>query len=109
MTFPEIENALVAITGKTYRTFSPEGIEPPYIVWDDDGQSDSLHGDDEMVSQEIEGTIDLFTTIEDDPMFDQIQGALNTAGIGFRYNSKQHEKMTGIYHYEWIWQAVKEL
>ena len=36
MTFPKLENALTAITEKTYRTFAREKEEPPYIVWDDD-------------------------------------------------------------------------
>lgn len=107
MTFPKIENTLKAITTKTHRTFAPEGEEPPYIVWDDDGTEGNLYGAGKLVCQVIQGTIDLFTKDEDDPLFDQIQEGLNAAGIGFKYNSKQTEQDTGITHYEWVWTMTK--
>ena len=103
MIFPKIENTLKAITTKTHRTFAPEEEEPPYIVWDDDSQGETLHGDGKMNYQVIEGTINLFTNDEDDPLFDQIQQGLNSADIAFEYNSKQSEEDTGITHYEWVW------
>ena len=107
MTFPELEATLITVTEKVHRTFATD--EPPYIVWDDDGEAGSLYGDGKMKNQIIEGTIDLFTKDEEEPMFDQIQEALNNAGIGIRYNSKQHEEETGIYHYEWVWNLIKEV
>ena len=105
----KLEQTLVLITEETYRSTAPEGTEPPYLVFDDDGQSDGLYGDGKMVKQGIEGTIDLFTKTEDDPLFDLVQKKLNDAGIGFRYNSKQYEEGTGITHYEWIWNIIRSV
>ncbi len=109
MTFQKIEDALVSVTEKTYRSFAPEGEEPPYIIWDDDAQDESLHGDGKLIYQVIEGTVDLFTKNEDDILFDKIQEGLNTAGIAFRYNSKQLEEDTGITHYEWVWNLKRSV
>ena len=109
MTFPKLENALTAITEKTYRTFAPEKEEPPYIVWDDDDNQKNLYGGGKLLFQVIEGTIDLFTKNEDDPLFDQIQQGLNAAGISFKYNSKQTEDDTGVTHYEWVWGLVRKV
>ncbi|WKY46003.1 hypothetical protein Q5O14_07875 [Eubacteriaceae bacterium ES2] len=94
---------MVSVAQKTYRTFAPDGELVPYIVWDDDGTYGSLSGDGKLVKQVREGTIDLFTREDEDPLFGQIQQALNDAGITFRYNSKQHEEDTDIIHYEWVW------
>ncbi|VUZ27856.1 Uncharacterised protein [Acetobacterium wieringae] len=107
MTFQKIEDALVSVTDKTYRSFAPEGEEPPYIVWDDDDNQNSLYGGGKLICQVIEGTIDLYTKDHDDPMFDQIQKGLNDAGIGYKYNSKQTEEETELTHYEWVWVMTK--
>lgn len=111
MTFQKIEDALVSVTEKTYRSFAPEGEEPPYIIWDHDGQAFSLCGDGETRIQVLEGTVDLITKTEDDPLFGQIQKAMNNAGVGFRYNSKQYEESAGvtITHHEWVWQLPMEV
>lgn len=109
MTFQKIEDALVSVTEKTYRSYAPEGEEPPYIIWDHDGQAMSLCGDGETKIQILEGTIDLITRTEDDPLFGQIQQAMNNAGVGFRYNSKQYEEATEITHHEWVWQLPMEV
>ena len=95
MIFPKLENALGAITDKVYRNFAPEEEEPPYVVWQDEGQERSLYGGGKLFCQVIEGTIDLFTKNEDDPLFDQIQQGLNAAGIAFKLNSNRLKRIPG--------------
>ncbi|WKY44164.1 hypothetical protein Q5O14_16290 [Eubacteriaceae bacterium ES2] len=101
--FQSLKDALLSVSLKTYRGFAPSGERPPYIVWDDDGTNSILSGDGKAKIQVREGTIDLFTRKDDDPLFNQIQKALNNAGITFQYKSKQDEEDTGIIHYEWVW------
>ena len=76
-----------------------------YIVWAEDGQSGSLHGDNQMTEQVIQGTIDYFTKEEYDPNVKKIQQAINSANIPFRLNSIQHEEETGYIHHEWVFEC----
>jgi hypothetical protein len=99
----DVESALFTVLPtKTWHLLPPPDTPGNYIVWGEDGQSDALHGDGKMINQVIQGTIDYFTKTEYDPVKDQIQAALNNAGIGFRLNSTQYETDTGYIHYEWV-------
>lgn len=110
MTLADVKNALLGVLpGKVYHYFTATGAVAPYIVWAEDGQSDSLHGDEIMTDQIIEGTIDLFTKVEYDPLFSGIQDALNNAGIPFRLNHSGYETDTKIFHFEWVWNIEMEV
>ena len=82
-----------------------EAMNPPFIVWAEDNEYGSLEADDYKVGQTLEGTIDLFTLTDNDPLFDAIQNALNAVKIFFRLNSVQYEDETELIHYEWIWRV----
>lgn len=104
MLLSDVKNALLGVLpGKVHHNIAESDEEPPYIVWAEDGQSDSLHGDGIMTGQIIEGTIDLFSKVEYDPLFSKIQEALNNAGIGFRLNHAGYETDTKLFHSEWVW------
>lgn len=77
----------------------------PYIVWAEDGQSDAVWANDRMLGQTIQGTIDLYTRAENDPLFQAVQKALNAAEISFRLNSVQYEDDTGYIHFEWVFEV----
>ena len=77
-----------------------------YIVWAEDMEGESVHGDGKKVEQSIQGTIDYFTKEDEDPMADKIQEALTKADIPFRLSSVQYEEETGYIHYEWIWEVA---
>lgn len=110
MTLADVKNTLLGVLpGKVHHHIAATGAEPPYIVWAEDGQSDSLHGDEIMTDQVIEGTIDLFSKIEYDPLFAEIQTALNEAGIPFRLNYSGYETDTKLFHNEWVWNIETEV
>lgn len=110
MTLADVKNALLGVLpGKVHHNIAEPGEEAPYIVWAEDGQSDSLHGDEIMTDQVIEGTIDLFSKIEYDPLFAGIQNALNDAGIPFRLNYSGYETDTKLFHNEWVWNIETEV
>lgn len=102
MTLSDVKNALLTVSQRVYRYTAIATPTFPYIVWAEDSQSDSLHGDGIMVNQVVEGTIDLFSKTPDDPLIQQIQAALNADGIGFRMNSVQFEPTTKVIHTEWV-------
>ncbi|MDO9492664.1 hypothetical protein [Acetobacterium sp.] len=104
MTLNDVKIALLTVTQNVSRYTAGKDPVFPYIVWADDGESDSLYGDNKMIDQVISGTIDLFTKTVDDPLKSQIQAALNDAGICFSLNSIQREEKDKKFicmHYEW--------
>ena len=102
MTLKQLSALLLTITPNVYHNeaFQEDGS---YIVWAEDGQAASLYANDSMQIQVIEGTIDLFTKIEFDPMFNTIQTTLDGADLTWELNSTQHEEKIGYTHHEWLW------
>ncbi len=80
-----------------------------YILWAEDGQADSMHGDNHMQEQTLSGTLDLYTKTEFDPLFDQVQDAMNRSGIPWRLESVQYEEETEYIHYEWSWEVLNKI
>jgi hypothetical protein len=80
-----------------------------YIVWAEEGQTGSSHSDNIMNIQVYGGTIDLFTKDEYDPLFDDIQTAMNKAGMAWSWNSTQYEEDTGFIHHEWVWEVDRTI
>lgn len=103
-----VRDVLLSIDGIDKRVwhFFAHDRTPPYIVWAEDSQGDSVSGDGAMVHQAISGTVDLFSADLDDvvlPM--KVQEALNSGGIAWRLNSVQYEDDTGLKHLEWVWKV----
>ena len=78
---------------------------PPYAVWQEETEGESVHGNDGKDIQVIQGSIDFFTATDLDPLVDKIQEELSAKKISYRLNSVQYEEETGLIHYEWIWEV----
>lgn len=102
MTLNDIKTALLSVTSNVNR-YDGTGLKGNYIVWAEDGQSESIWADNQMINQAITGTVDYFTKIENDPKVDAIQTALGAIGLSYKLNSVQYEKDTKYIHYEWVW------
>ncbi len=76
-----------------------------YIIWAEDGAAGRLAGNNAVLNQAIQGTIDYFTRQDEDPAVDAIQDALKKAGIPSFLNSVQYEHETGYIHYEWVFEV----
>lgn len=107
-TLSDVETALKTVTSNVghYEVFQEAD---QYIVYAEDGQSDSVWADGEMQEQAIQGTIDYFTKTENDSNVKKIQEALNDAEISFRLNSIQREQDTRYIHYEWVFEVEEWL
>lgn len=105
MILPDLRDLLLEVTDNVYHFEATEQTDK-YIVWAEDSQSDSDHADNEMINQEIEGTIDYFTKDEFDTNVALIQQKLNSADLTWELNSIQHEQDTGYIHYEWLFRMV---
>lgn len=104
MKLHRLRDALLAVCEQVGHYEAPPGVDTPYIVWAEEGQGGSVYADGGMQEQVWVGTVDLFTRTEDDPLFEAVQGALQTAEAAWRLNSVQYEHDTGLIHYEWRWE-----
>lgn len=106
-----IKLALLGVKGMESRVWHYYALDhtPPYIVWAEDGQGQSVSGDGQMVNQAISGTVDLFMAdLDDMELPDAVQTALNGCQCAWRLNSVQFEEDTGLKHYEWVWEVVSD-
>lgn len=102
-----LENVMTALVGVCDNVSHYEAMDKtaPYVVWAEGAEVASLEADNWKGGQTIEGTIDLFTKDEDDPLMDGIPNALNAARIGWNLNSVQYEDETELIHYEWLFRV----
>lgn len=101
----KVRDALLKVSSNVWH-YEAMGKTDKYIVWAEDMEGGSVHGDGKKLEQAIQGTIDYFTKEEGDPTVDRIQEALNGASIPFELSSVQYEEETGFIHYEWIWEVA---
>lgn len=104
MKLTDVRDLLLTV-GVPVHHYHAEKQDDKYIVWAEDGQSDTLSADDMTVDQEIQGTIDYFTKTEYDENVIKIQEALN-GKVVWRLNSVQYEVDTDYIHYEWVFEVV---
>lgn len=90
-----------SVPDRVYHYERPKDVKAPWIVWQEDGEATSLYGDNRKAEQQVHGTIDCYTQTEYDPLLDEIQEALNKAGVGWFLYSVQYEDSTKLIHYEW--------
>lgn len=99
----QITDALNSIEGlPVYHYYKPSEVKDRYCIWAEDSEATSLKANNIKLSQQIQGTIDLFSKQEYDPAVDSIQEVLNASQIGFYQNSIQYEDETGLIHWEWV-------
>ena len=79
--------------------------QPPFMVWAEDHEVNSFHGDNHKGEQAISGYIDYFTKTEFDQTVDQIQEILNDQEVGWTLMSVDYEDTTNLIHYRWSWET----
>ena len=102
----DVKTALTGISDNVYH-YEALNAEAPYIVWAEDNEYNSYSADNRKDGQTIEGTIDLYTKAENDPLMKAIPRALRNAGIVWEYSSTQYEEDTELIHVEWIFRVLE--
>lgn len=99
-----VKAALLSVTDNVGH-YKPIDGTTSHIVYSEDS-SHGLTGDNVIVAQALQGSIDLYEKGETG-LFDKVQTALNTAEIAFYLNSVQYEDndLAGFIHYEWIFEV----
>ncbi len=70
-----------------------------------EGQEDSVVGDNQIHTQSIRGSVDLFVQGISTTDAVTVQNAINGL-VAWRLNSIQYEDDTKLVHYEWIFESV---
>lgn len=102
----ELVQLLTAITQNTYHYSAPPNTHPPYIVWQEFSQSDTMDADGEQVEYAISGTIDVYSTDEKEPIIKEIRKSLDGTDIAFYLKSVQYEQDTGLIHTEYEFDII---
>lgn len=99
-----LKAALLTVTDKVYHY---EGLkdEDRYIVWAEDADN-SVNGDNKVIGQAIQGTVDYFTSLEYDENIDKIQNAMNDAGIAFYLSTQLYDDETKKMQYQWVFEVT---
>lgn len=93
--------------GRVFHYTRPSKTLPSWVVWAEDSESSDFSAGNHKAEQQVHGTIDCYSKTEYDPLFDEIQEALNGAdSIGWRLNSVQYEDETSLIHYEWEFNVI---
>lgn len=100
-----LRDALTPLTDRAYHYHAPAREKPPYIVWAEDG-ANVFNGDNHHAETATQGTIDLYSLDEDDPLSVGIQNTLDGLPCcGWYLNSVQYEEDTGLIHWEWVFEV----
>lgn len=104
----KIRQALISISGLDVSHYYRTEKTPPFCVWAEDGEGESLQAGNHKAEQVVTGSVDYFTKTEDDPKVEAIQAALNAAeNVSWYINSVQYEDdPIGVIHYEWRWEVI---
>ena len=100
-----LRDALTPLTDRAYHYHAPAREKPPYIVWAEDG-ANVFNGDNHHAETATQGTIDLYSLDEDDPLRSGIEETLDDLPCcGWYLNSVQYEEDTGLIHWEWVFEV----
>ena len=81
---------------------APSGM---YGIVSLDSGAGTLAGDQKIIAQAVEGTVDLYLRDIATTYPVTVQGVLNDLnGCAWRLNSVQYENDTGLIHWEWVFQ-----
>ena len=98
-----VKDALLSVADQVYHYGAPANTGAPFVIWAEDSErvmgANNRRGE---VAQQ--GTVDLFTHDEADPLRESIPATLD-GKCCFYKNSTQFEPDTGLIHDEWVFEV----
>ena len=91
-------------TNEIYHYDATGGKGDRYIVWQEEGESDSLFLDNQHDEIVIKGSLDIYTKIEFDDLVDEIIDLFNANGVPFNIISIEYETNSSYIHYSFDWE-----
>ena len=86
----------------SYHYLKPERVVAPYAVWQEQSEKD-FHSDNSKSERVLEGIIDFYTLIENDPKLDLIEEAMESINATWALVTVLYEPETKLVHYSWEW------
>lgn len=94
-----------ALPGLVFHYWRPDSY--PYLVWQEDMESDSFHSGNHKTEQCIHCTADYYTKTEYDANIDVIQEVLNYLCVPWRIEAVQYEEELKLIHYTWEFEVAE--
>ena len=91
-------------TNKIYHYDATGDKGDRYIVWKEEGESDSLFLDNQHDEIMLKGSLDIYTKIEFDDLVDEIIDLFNANGVPFNIISIEYETNSSYIHYSFDWE-----
>lgn len=98
-----LKDALARVTLDCYHFYALPNVEPPYIIWKEDGRTD-LVANGEHTEKAWTGVVDLYTKTENDPLVGKVEDALTSVCAAWSLISVDYESDTERLHYSWDWE-----
>ncbi|WP_305178071.1 hypothetical protein [Faecalibaculum rodentium] len=94
----EFRNLLLEVTGKVYHYYH-QAEDETYIVWTENGEGETQHGDNHKQEVALHFSVELFTKTEYSPVLDALTEKLNESRFAFEYTGVDFEVDTGYIHH----------
>lgn len=91
-------------TNEIYHYDATGGKGDRYIVWQEEGESDSLFLDNQHDEIVIKGSLDIYTKVEFDDLVDEVIDLFNGNGVPFNIINIEYETNSSYIHYSFDWE-----
>ena len=91
-------------TNEIYHYDATGGKGDRYIVWQEEGESDSLFLDNQHDEIILKGSLDIYTKVEFDDLVDDVIDLFNANGVPFNIISIEYETNSSYIHYSFDWE-----
>lgn len=75
-----------------------------YIVWQEEGESDSLFLDNQHDEIVLKGSLDIYTKVEFDDLVDEVIDLFHKNTVSFNLISVDYETNSNYIHYSFDWE-----
>ena len=104
-TLKSLGSELAALGANSYHYWRPKK-DPPFLVWQEDGEGDDFHANNHKAERQISCSASYYTLTEYDPALDKIEALLEVLSSGWQLVSVTYEEETALIHYEWSFSVV---
>ncbi len=88
-----------------YWQFSPSGTGR-CLVWGETGPAGSPAADNRPEERGMKGMVELYTALEEDPLFAAVEEALQAAQLPFYWESSGYDRDAGLVKHRWRWLSL---
>lgn len=88
-----------------YWQFPPSGTGR-CLVWGETGPAGGPAADNRPGERGMKGMVELYTTLEEDPLFAAVEEAMRGARLAFSWESSGYDRDAGLVKHRWRWVSL---